>query len=196
MILAPSHNSFQNNSLHHDCHNPHPFLDHLHRPLVADPPERQATNLPWPSLFSILRTWLQSLRTHRQEHRYANANRVRWCQKSPSRSYEPTSLLFSAISCHSSRVSEFLQTSRSMLVCWYGVPNWGKIGLFLGVLATTVGGLFSFRTRLPILIHTSRICHLCDFHCVCMVVLDNVVWYHGIRVIIGIIKTFSDRSYR
>ena len=196
MILDPSHNSFQNDSLHHDCHNPPPFLDHLHRPLVADPPERQATNsrgrVYFPFFGHGFKTFVHTVKNTVMRTLIGSdgVRRVRVGHMSLPRSF------FSAISCHSSRVSGFLQTSRYMLVCWYGVPNWEKIGLFLGVLATTVGGLFSFRTRLPILIHTSRICHLCDFHCVCMVVLDNVVWYHGIRVIIGIIKTFSDRSYR
>ena len=182
MILDPSHNPFQNDSLHHDCHNPPSssttFIGRsLQIPLKGKRPTSRG-RVYFPFFGHGFKTFVHTVKNTVMRTLIGSDGR----QKSPSRSYEPTSLLFSAISCHSSRVSGFHQTSRYMLVCWYGVPNWGKIGLFLGVLATTVGGLFSFRTRLPILIHTSRICHVCDFHCVCMVVLDNVVWYHGIMV--------------
>ena len=127
MILDPSHNSFQNNSLHHDCHNPPPssttFIGRsLQIPLKGKRPTSRG-RVYFPFFGHGFKTFVHTVKNTVMRTLIGSdgVRRVRVGHMSLPRSF------FSAISCHSSRVSGFLQTSCSMLVCWYGVPNWGRL---------------------------------------------------------------------
>ena len=124
MILDPSHNSFQNDSLHHDCHNPHPFLDHLHRPLVADPPERQATNsrgrVYFPFFGHGFKTFVHTVKNTVMRTLIGSdgVRRVQVGHMSLPRSFFLRSLV---------TVAGFRGSFKLLAICWYGVQTGGRL---------------------------------------------------------------------